>query len=88
MTPVTDRDAVEMLEQLRGKVLLDGFRGSAAVDRRALIDVILRIGALVEAAPEIIELDLNPVMVMPGTGGAIAVDGRIRLRSPEVRPRG
>jgi acyl-CoA synthetase (NDP forming) len=86
VTPVTDRDAVEMLEQLRGKALLDGFRGSAAVDRRALIDVILRIGALVEAASEIIELDLNPVIVMPGTGGAIAVDGRIRLRSPEVRP--
>ena len=84
VTPVTDRDAADMLGQLRGKALLDGFRGSPAVDRTALIDVILRIGALVEAAPEIVELDLNPVMVMPGTGGAIAVDGRIRLRSPEV----
>jgi acetyl coenzyme A synthetase (ADP forming)-like protein len=84
VTPVTDRDAMEMLEELRGKALLDGFRGSAAVDRRALTDVILHIGALVEAAPEIVELDLNPVTVMPGTGGAIAVDGRIRLRPREV----
>jgi acyl-CoA synthetase (NDP forming) len=81
VTPVTDQDATEMLDQIRGKVLLDGFRGAPRADRRALIDMILRIGALVEAVPEIAELDLNPVIVLPGTGGAVVVDGRIRLCS-------
>ena len=78
VTPVTDVDAAEMLDQLRGKALLDGFRGAPPVDRRALLDVIQRIGALVEAAPEIVELDINPVIVLPT--GAIAVDARVRLR--------
>ncbi|MBV8762906.1 MAG: GNAT family N-acetyltransferase [Deltaproteobacteria bacterium] len=78
VTPVTDRDAAEMLDELRGKALFDGFRGSPAVDRRALLDVIQRVAALVEVAPEITELDLNPLIVL--RTGAVAVDARIRLR--------
>ena len=78
VTPVTDLDAADMLDRLRGRALLDGFRGAPHADRAALIDVMLRVGALVEALPELVELDLNPVIVLPR--GAVPVDARMRLR--------
>jgi acetate---CoA ligase (ADP-forming) len=78
VTPVTDLDATAMLDELRGRALFDGFRGAPAVDRAALVDVLMRVGALVELVPELVELDLNPVIVLPA--GAVAVDGRLRLR--------
>jgi len=79
VTPVTDVDAAEMLDQLRGRALLDGFRGTPPADRAALVDVLQRISALVELVPEIVELDLNPVIVFERGAGAIAVDARMRL---------
>ena len=79
LTPVSELDAAEMLDELRARALLDGFRGSPPADRDALVRTILRIGGLVEAMPEIAELDLNPVMVFGRGEGAIAVDGRLRL---------
>ncbi|HKE18337.1 MAG TPA: acetate--CoA ligase family protein, partial [Kofleriaceae bacterium] len=85
LTPVTELDAAEMLDELRSRALLDGFRGSPRADRDALIRVILRIGALVEAMPEITELDLNPVMVLGLGAGAIAVDGRMRLAARTIQ---
>jgi acyl-CoA synthetase (NDP forming) len=79
LTPVTDVDAQEMLASLKGSRLLDGFRGRPAADRGALVDVILRISALVEVVPELRELDLNPVKVLAPGRGAIVVDGRMRV---------
>ena len=79
LTPVTDLDAAEMVARLRAAQLLDGYRGAPAGDRGALIGIILRVSALVELVPEIRELDLNPVKVLPPGNGAIAVDGRIRI---------
>lgn len=79
LTPVTDRDAADMLAALKGGRLLDGYRGSPAADRAALMDVILRISALVEVVPELRELDLNPVKVLPPGRGAIVVDARMRV---------
>jgi len=77
VTPVSDLDATAMLDQLRGRALFDGFRGSPAVDRAALLDVLVRVSALVELVPELMELDLNPVVVL--AHGAVAVDARLRL---------
>jgi acyl-CoA synthetase (NDP forming) len=79
LTPVSDVDAAEMIAKLRAATLLDGYRGAPPGDRDALIGVILRISALVEVVPEIRELDLNPVKVLPPGSGAVAVDGRIRI---------
>ena len=80
VTPITDVDAREMLDQLKGRPLLDGYRGAPPADRDALIDVIQRIAALVELVPELVELDLNPVIVHAPGDGAIVVDARLRLR--------
>jgi hypothetical protein len=76
VTPVSDRDASDMLDELRGRRLFDGFRGAPPADRAALVDVLQRISAPVEIMPELVELDLNPVIVLPPGQGAIAVDVR------------
>ncbi len=77
--PVTDVDAEAMLVSLRASKLLDGFRGSPRADRAALVSIITRISALAEVVPELRELDLNPVIVLPEGKGAVAVDARIRI---------
>jgi acetyl coenzyme A synthetase (ADP forming)-like protein len=79
LSPVTDIDAGEMLGELRGARLLDGFRGSPPADRAALEQIVLRVSALVELLPEITDLELNPVAVLPRGQGAIALDARLRL---------
>ncbi len=79
LPPVTDRDATEMLDGLRAARLLDGWRGAAPGDRDALVQVVMRVSALVDAVPELRELDLNPVKVLPPGRGAITVDGRLRI---------
>jgi acetyl coenzyme A synthetase (ADP forming)-like protein len=75
--PLTDLDAAEMIESLKGKALLRGYRGSSPVDEAALRDALLRVSALVEACPQIVEMDLNPVKVLPT--GLSAVDVRVRV---------
>jgi hypothetical protein len=60
-------------------------RGAAPADLRALENVVLRVGALVDAHPEIAELDCNPIVVL-GRGVAV-VDARIRVEMPSRRPR-
>ena len=77
LAPLTDRSAREMLDELRGAALLRGYRGSAPADEAALVDVMLRISELLAACPEIVELDLNPVIVTPS--GATVVDARVRV---------
>ena len=83
ITPLTDVDASEMVRSLATFPLLDGYRGAPRADVAALEDVLLRVSALVEAHPEIAEMDLNPVMVLPR--GAVVVDARIRLEAPAPR---
>ena len=75
--PVTDQDAHEMVEGLKGVRLLRGFRGAEPADEASFRDAILRISALIGLCPEIQELDLNPVKVLPG--GVSAIDVRIRV---------
>jgi acetyl coenzyme A synthetase (ADP forming)-like protein len=79
LTPLSDLDAAEMLAGLRAGKLLDGFRGAPPADRAALVEIVRRIAALAEIAPEIAELDLNPVIVLPDGQGAVVADARIRL---------
>lgn len=78
LTPVTDRDAAEMLRGLRLFPLLTGFRGSQACDLGAIEDVLTRISAMVEAHPEIAELDCNPLIA--AADGAVVVDARVRIQ--------
>ena len=77
ITPITRGEAGRMIRSLKTFPLLDGYRGAPRADISALEDVILRVNALVEAHPEVAEMDLNPVIVH--TDGAVVVDARIRL---------
>ena len=77
ITPLTDTDASEMLRSLRTFPLLDGYRGAPACDLEAVEEMLLRLSALVEAHPEVAELDANPVVVSPA--GAVIVDARVRV---------
>jgi acetyl coenzyme A synthetase (ADP forming)-like protein len=79
MPPVTDVDASDMIDRLRMKALLDGYRGSPPADRAALVLLVQRVSALVEAVPELRELDLNPVKVGARGEGVVVVDARVRL---------
>lgn len=80
ITPLTDVDAQEMVRSIRSLPLLQGYRGRPPADLEAVEDLLLRISWLVEAVPEIAEMDANPVKVMaPGEGLAL-VDLRVYVR--------
>jgi acyl-CoA synthetase (NDP forming) len=84
ITPLTDRDAAEMVRSLATFPLLDGYRGAPKTDVTALEDLLLRISALVESHPEIAELDCNPVKVLPD--GVVVVDARVRVEAASPPP--
>ncbi|HEY5187788.1 MAG TPA: GNAT family N-acetyltransferase [Solirubrobacteraceae bacterium] len=77
ITPVTDLDAAEMLRSLKMFPLLEGYRGAPACETAAIEAVLLRVSAMVEAHPEILELDCNPLLALPD--GVFVVDARIRV---------
>ncbi|MEW6093361.1 MAG: acetate--CoA ligase family protein [Chloroflexota bacterium] len=79
LAPLSRQDAEEMIAEVRAAKLLEGLRGASPADRLALVDAILRIGQLAADCPEIAELDVNPLMVLPAGQGALAVDVRIIL---------
>ena len=78
ITPLSDQDIKKMLKSLRIHPVLAGYRGRPGVDIPALESLIARVGALVEDIPEVLELDLNPVIAQ--RHGATAVDLRIKIR--------
>jgi acyl-CoA synthetase (NDP forming) len=84
ITPLTDIDAREMIRSLRTFPLLNGYRGAPPADVGALEELLLRMSALVEAHPEVAEMDCNPVMVLEK--GAAIVDARVRVEVPVPRP--
>jgi acetate---CoA ligase (ADP-forming) len=75
--PLTGPDASSAVRGIRGLSLLQGARGAEPADLSAIEHVLLRLSALVEAAPGIVELDLNPLFA--SADGAVAVDARVRV---------
>jgi acyl-CoA synthetase (NDP forming) len=84
ITPITRGDASRMIRSLKTFPRLDGYRGAPRADVAALEGVLLRVSALVEAHPEVAEMDLNPVVVH--AAGVVVVDARIRLEAGVSRP--
>ena len=77
LVPMTSEDVCDLLGGLRSSPLLTGYRGSVPVDLEALGEVLSRVACLAADHPEIVELNLNPVVASPG--GAIALDARVRV---------
>jgi acetate---CoA ligase (ADP-forming) len=85
ITPLTDRDSAEMIRDLRTFPLLEGYRGGPRADIEALEEMVLRVSALVDGHPELVEMDCNPVIAT--SEGAVVVDARIRVQpAPPRRP--
>jgi acetyl coenzyme A synthetase (ADP forming)-like protein len=84
IAPLTDVDAEELVLAGKAGRLVRGFRGAPPADVESLADLVLRLSRLGEDVPEVAELDLNPVLALPGAG-CVAVDARIRL-APQERP--
>ena len=79
MTPIDDAQALEMIRGIRGARVLAGMRGAPPVDHSALAAAVRRIAQLGADFPQILELDVNPLLAM--AHGAIAVDARVLLRA-------
>lgn len=79
IVPLSKRDATEMIREIKGYPLLEGYRGGEAVDISCLEESLLKVSRFVEKTPEIKELDLNPVFAY--RDGAIAVDARVILEN-------
>ena len=79
IAPLTDRDADELLHQIHGFRLLQGYRGHPPADIEALKEILMRLSRLAEDVPEIAELDLNPVIALPPGNGCRIVDARIKV---------
>ncbi len=77
LVPVSRDEAGEMIQSLKGYKMLEGLRGQESVNVKAFSDVLLRLSALLQAAPEISEMDLNPLMGRPEA--VTAVDARIKI---------
>ena len=78
--PLTDIDAEQMVHGIRGAKLLDGYRGAPPGDVPKLEEAILRVSQLVGEFPEVAEMDLNPLKVLPPGRGCVALDARVLVR--------
>ena len=81
VAPISRREASEMIQEVRSIRLLRGMRGEPPSDIDAIVDTLLRVSQLVTEFPEIVELDINPLIVHEKGRGAIGIDMRLVLRS-------
>lgn len=77
IVPLTRQDADEMVREIKGFPLLEGYRGQEPADLAKLEDLLLKVSSFVEQNPKIKELDINPVFAY--RDGAVAVDARVIL---------
>ena len=79
VSPVDRREAHEMLGEIRAYNLLRGVRGEMPSDLEAIADTIVRVSQLVSDFPDIVELDINPLLVFPAGQGVLGLDMRLAL---------
>jgi acyl-CoA synthetase (NDP forming) len=84
--PLEPGVADAMVASLRAAPLLDGYRGAPQVDRQALVTVLERIAHVAEEVPELVELDLNPILVSPAGARVIDCKARLAPRQPGPGP--
>ncbi|HEY0732449.1 MAG TPA: acetate--CoA ligase family protein, partial [Chitinophagaceae bacterium] len=78
LVPIGRDEALSMIRHLQSYPIIKGVRGKAGVKEEHLVDVILRINALLHAAPEIMEMDINPLL--GSADSLVAVDARIHVQ--------
>ncbi|MFC2044870.1 acetate--CoA ligase family protein [Chloroflexota bacterium] len=78
--PLTDVDVGEMVRSVKAHQLLTGWRSSKMADIPSLENLLLRVSAMVEDLPQIVELDLNPIKILEKNKGYVVVDARVMIR--------
>lgn len=86
LPPIMAEDAVEMIQSLKGRRLLDGYRGGPKVPIDTLVETLVNVSQLVTDFPLLQELDINPFIVSPDPSLGGAVDARIILDAPGRDP--
>jgi len=81
IVPLAERDARQMVREIKGFAILEGVRGQPAADTDAIERIIMQVSEFIADHPEVEELDLNPVLAY--ADGAIAVDARIILAAAD-----
>jgi acetyl coenzyme A synthetase (ADP forming)-like protein len=81
MAPLTKEESLDMIQEIRGRKILGNFRGKPAVDVNAVADIIQKLSALLTDHPDILEVDMNPVIA--SESGAIVVDARMAIGEPK-----
>jgi acetyltransferase len=79
LAPIRELGAQRMVESIKAIQILRGVRGKPASDLNAVVECIQRLSQLAVEIPEIAELDINPLMVLPAGQGAAVIDARLRL---------
>jgi len=79
IAPFSRREAKEMITEIRAYSLLQGVRGEPPADTEAIVDALLRVSQLVTEFPEIVEMDINPLIVREAGQGSVGVDMRLVL---------
>jgi acetate---CoA ligase (ADP-forming) subunit beta len=77
LAPLTRKDALEMMDEIRGKKILGAVRGKPAADREALADILVAVGQIGMKYPRVREIDINPIKLRDGK--PVAVDGLVVL---------
>jgi acetyltransferase len=77
LAPLSKSEALQMIKSLKSYKIIKGVRGQKGINEELFAEIIMRLSALVQAAPEIMELDLNPLL--GSENHVVAVDARIRV---------
>lgn len=84
LSPLTRRDALNMIKETKGYQILKGFRGQASYDIESIVDYLLRLSQLVTDFPEIKELDMNPIKVLEDSQGIVIMDAKALIAEEQV----
>ncbi|MDJ1130855.1 GNAT family N-acetyltransferase [Streptomyces iconiensis] len=84
LVPVTDKEAGELVRTIRSAPLLFGWRGAEPSDTAALEEVLLRVSLLLDDHPEVVAVELDPVVVAPR--GVTVLSASVRVAAPERSP--
>ena len=77
LSPLSEKEALWMIKNLKGYGIIEGARGQEGINQKIFTDIIIRVSALVKVAPEIFEMDINPLLGKKDK--IVAVDARIRI---------
>ncbi|MHB1508144.1 MAG: bifunctional acetate--CoA ligase family protein/GNAT family N-acetyltransferase [Acidimicrobiales bacterium] len=84
LVPLNRSEAARMISSLKSAPLLAGYRGAEPADVEALADLLCRVARLAEDVPEVVEMDLNPVVAWSLGRGCVVIDAKVRIAPPTV----